>query len=89
MDKLERLLNLTAALLDTETPLTADEIRDRVGGYPEAWLADDPSHVLARLVEAFVMRDASDLFRIQHRAWFTRCGTPGCSGRRAARWRFY
>ncbi len=36
MDKLERLLNLTAALLDTETPLTADEIWDRVGGYPDA-----------------------------------------------------
>ncbi len=36
MDKLERLLNLTAALLDTEIPLTADDIRDRVGGYPEA-----------------------------------------------------
>lgn len=36
MDKLERLLNLTAALLDTERPLTANEIRGRVGGYPEA-----------------------------------------------------
>ncbi|MEM9200100.1 MAG: WYL domain-containing protein [Actinomycetota bacterium] len=36
MDKLERLLNLTAALLHTETPLTADDLRDRVGGYPEA-----------------------------------------------------
>ena len=36
MDKLERLLNLTAALLDTEMPLTAEEIWDRVGGYPDA-----------------------------------------------------
>lgn len=36
MDKLERLLNLTAALLHAETPLTADDLRDRVGGYPEA-----------------------------------------------------
>ena len=35
MDKLERLLNLTAALLHTEIPLTAEELRDRVGGYPE------------------------------------------------------
>ena len=34
MDKLERLLNLTAVLLDTRRPLTADEIRERVEGYP-------------------------------------------------------
>ncbi|MEZ5244293.1 MAG: WYL domain-containing protein [Acidimicrobiales bacterium] len=36
MDKLERLLNLTAALLDADRPMTADELRDRIGGYPEA-----------------------------------------------------
>ncbi|MFT5200774.1 MAG: proteasome accessory factor B [Candidatus Aldehydirespiratoraceae bacterium] len=36
MDKLERLLNLAAALLDAERPLTADDLRDRIGGYPEA-----------------------------------------------------
>ena len=36
MDKLERLLNLTAALLDTPRPLTAAELRDRVPGYPDA-----------------------------------------------------
>ncbi|MDY7106338.1 MAG: WYL domain-containing protein [Actinomycetota bacterium] len=36
MSKLERLLNLTAALLDTERPLTAEELRVRVPGYPEA-----------------------------------------------------
>jgi proteasome accessory factor B len=36
MDKLERLLNLAAALLDAERALTADELRDRVGGYPDA-----------------------------------------------------
>jgi len=35
MDKLERLLNLTAALLHAEMPLTAEELRDRVGGYPD------------------------------------------------------
>lgn len=34
--KLERLLNLVAALLDTSHPLTADEIRERVGGYGES-----------------------------------------------------
>lgn len=36
MDKLERLLNLTAALLHTARPLTASELRDKVGGYPSA-----------------------------------------------------
>ncbi len=33
--KLERLLNLTAALLYTERPLTAEELRQRVPGYPQ------------------------------------------------------
>ena len=36
MAKLERLLNLTAALLETTRPLSADELRVRVPGYPEA-----------------------------------------------------
>jgi proteasome accessory factor B len=39
VDKLERLLNLTAALLDTPRPLTADEIRVRVPGYPDNLVA--------------------------------------------------
>lgn len=34
MDRLERLLNLVAALLDTERPLTAEEIGTRVPGFP-------------------------------------------------------
>ena len=33
-DRLERLLNLTAALLDARVPLSIDEIRQRVPGYP-------------------------------------------------------
>jgi proteasome accessory factor B len=33
--KLERLLNLTAALLETERPLRADELRRRIDGYPD------------------------------------------------------
>jgi predicted DNA-binding transcriptional regulator YafY len=33
-DRLERLLNLTAALLDARVPLSADDIRERVPGYP-------------------------------------------------------
>lgn len=39
MDKLERLLNLTAALLHTTRPLTAEELRVRVPGYPEGLAA--------------------------------------------------
>ncbi len=34
MDRLERLLNLVAALIDTERLLTAEEIAERVPGYP-------------------------------------------------------
>lgn len=34
-DRLERLLNLVAALLDTSRPLTAEDIRERVAGFPE------------------------------------------------------
>lgn len=34
MNKLERLLNLTAVLLATPRPLTAEELRERVEGYP-------------------------------------------------------
>lgn len=34
--KLERLLNLTAALLDTPRPLTAQQLREQVPGYPES-----------------------------------------------------
>lgn len=33
--KLERLLNLTAALLDTRLPLSAEQLHTRVGGYPD------------------------------------------------------
>jgi len=35
VDKLERLLNLITALLETTRPLTADELRSRVPGYPD------------------------------------------------------
>jgi len=34
-DKLERLMNLTAALVDAERPLSAEDIRQRVAGYAE------------------------------------------------------
>ena len=35
MSKLERLLKLLAVLLDTGVPLTADDLRQRIGGYPD------------------------------------------------------
>jgi proteasome accessory factor B len=35
VSKLERLLNLTAALLDTPRPLTVEEIRELIPGYPD------------------------------------------------------
>jgi proteasome accessory factor B len=35
MDRLERLINLTAALLEAERPLTADELHQRLPGYAE------------------------------------------------------
>ena len=35
MDKLERLLNLIAALLETPRALSAEEIHQRVPGYPD------------------------------------------------------
>ena len=36
MDKIERLLQLTLTLLHTTRPLTAEELRGRIGGYPES-----------------------------------------------------
>ena len=33
MHRLERLINLVAALLESSVPLTADELRQRVPGY--------------------------------------------------------
>src|SRR5215218_9605465 len=36
VDKLERLMNLVAVLLDTSRPISAEELRDQVPGYPEA-----------------------------------------------------
>lgn len=34
MSRIERLLNLTSALLNTERPITAEELRKRIPGYP-------------------------------------------------------
>ena len=35
MDRLERLVNLVVALMDTPRPLTREELRQRVGGYSD------------------------------------------------------
>ncbi len=35
MNRLERLINLLAALIDTERPLSREEIKERITGYPE------------------------------------------------------
>lgn len=42
------------------------------GGYPEAFLSAEPREVLGPLVEAFVLRDASDLHRIRNPQAFRR-----------------
>ncbi len=41
-----------------------------VGGYPDAWLAEKAPEVLHHLVEAFVLKDTSDLHRIERPAVF-------------------
>lgn len=43
-----------------------------VGGYPAVWLAEEPDLLLDELLSAFVLRDASDLFRIDNLAAFRR-----------------
>lgn len=53
-------------------PLIEEETAQRAwkdlllwGGYPEVVLSQDKEKILAQLVEAFVLRDASDLYRIR------------------------
>ncbi len=36
-----------------------------IGGYPDVWFTDDPAHELSTLAEAFVLRDASDRFKLK------------------------
>jgi hypothetical protein len=35
-----------------------------IGGYPRVWLSETPEVILTDLVEAIILRDASDLYRI-------------------------
>ena len=43
-----------------------------VGGYPEVWVSEAQGPVLRSLIEAFVIRDASDFFQIQNLEAFRR-----------------
>lgn len=43
-----------------------------IGGYPGVWFAADPARELKDILEAFVLRDASDLFRIRRPDAFRR-----------------
>lgn len=43
-----------------------------IGGYPEVWLSDDPQTLLTELVNAIILRDASDLHRIRRPDAFKR-----------------
>lgn len=43
-----------------------------VGGYPAVWLSESPELLLDELLNAFVLRDASDLFRIDDLTAFRR-----------------
>jgi len=65
MTKLERLLNLIAALIHTVVPLTADEIRERVEGYGGTNEASfrraferDPRHTLEQIFAEGISLDA-------------------------------
>jgi len=42
------------------------------GGYPEAWLSQDPEETLMELVDTCVLKDASDIFRIKRPDVFDR-----------------
>jgi len=71
----ERLLPLSLAEVSHDLESLSGLARSRAseerlerhliyGGYPEVWLGDHPEILLTDLVEAIILRDASDLFRI-------------------------
>jgi predicted AAA+ superfamily ATPase len=66
------LRELSTPFLELPQLIRSEKIREtayrqmQIGGYPEIWLGEEPEKALARLVEAFVIRDASDLFHIRH-----------------------
>ena len=70
------LAELAAALPPIAPAIRAARVRELalratcVGGYPAAWTAQDPGTILNRLVGAFVLRDASDLYGVSNLAAF-------------------
>ena len=65
--------------LESQPPLVRSQEAERrfarhvaVGGYPEVWLSADPGGLLTDIGEALVLRDASDLFRINRPDAFRR-----------------
>jgi predicted AAA+ superfamily ATPase len=45
----------------------------RFGSYPDVWLSNNKEDTLFDLIEAFVIRDASDLFKIKNISAFRQC----------------
>ncbi|MDY6950220.1 MAG: ATP-binding protein [Thermodesulfobacteriota bacterium] len=61
--------SLIVQRMETETVLEESLLW---GGYPEVFLSRDKENVLGRLVEAFVLREASDLYAIKNPQAFRR-----------------
>jgi len=64
-------LKEVCSVIKSSAPIAAEKETIRLmerhfifGGYPPVWLSESPEPLLVDLVEAIVMRDASDLFRI-------------------------
>lgn len=58
---------------ETVLRMKAQEIWNELslyGGYPEAWLSRNRQDVLGRLTDAYVLRDASDLYQIKNPSAF-------------------
>jgi predicted AAA+ superfamily ATPase len=72
------LREISRGLNDLAPAVAALEMRKKAerqavfGSYPEAWLSSEPEKVLRRLVDAYVLRDASDFFKIQNLDAFRR-----------------
>jgi predicted AAA+ superfamily ATPase len=72
------MIELAAVHAELTSPLKLANTRETAlrhmiwGGYPEVWTSDSPASVLGNLVEAHVMRDASDLYRIDRLDAFRR-----------------
>lgn len=56
--------NISSLLLEEKAFKTWDELLIW-GGYPEVFLNAEKQKILAQLVEAFILRDASDLYKIK------------------------